>query len=90
MKTAIYHSPFGDMELSYEEDGVISLQMAKEGTKGEAPFGLALTVFRELSIFRGEGRLLTFPAIPRALPFRKRCGRRSVRFPMGKREATGT
>lgn len=34
MKTAIYHSPFGDMELSYEEGGVISLRMAEEGTKG--------------------------------------------------------
>lgn len=48
MKTAIYHFPFGQMNLSYEEGGVISLRMAEEGTKGEAPFGLALTVFREL------------------------------------------
>ena len=48
MKTAIYHFPFGQMNLSYEEGGVISLRMGAEGTKGEAPFGLALTVFREL------------------------------------------
>lgn len=39
VKTAIYHSPFGNMELSYEEDGVISLRMAEEGTKGRRPSG---------------------------------------------------
>lgn len=91
MKTAIYHSPFGNMELSYEEGGVISLRMAEEGTKGEAPEGLALKVFRELDeYFQGRRKTFDFPAVPMVPPFRKRCGRRSGRFPMGKRGVTGT
>lgn len=73
MKTAIYHSPFGNMELSYEEDGVISLQMAKEGTKGKAPFGLALKVFRELDeYFQGRRRTFDFPCRTHGTAFQEK------------------
>lgn len=73
MKTAIYHSPFGNMELSYEEDGVISLQMAEEGTKGEAPEGLALTVFRELDeYFQGRRKTFDFPCRTHGTAFQEK------------------
>lgn len=73
MKTAIYHSPFGDMELSYEEGGVISLRMAEEGTKGEAPFGLALTVFRELDeYFQGRRKTFDIPCRTHGTAFQEK------------------
>ncbi|WP_444196081.1 methylated-DNA--[protein]-cysteine S-methyltransferase [Dialister succinatiphilus] len=73
MKTAIYHSPFGQMELSYEEGGVISLRMAEEGTKGEAPFGLALTVFRELDeYFQGRRKTFDFPCRTQGTAFQEK------------------
>lgn len=59
MKTAIYHSPFGDMELTYEEDAVTALKMAEKKAAGEAPEGLALKVFRELDEYF-EGKRKTF------------------------------
>lgn len=73
MKTAIYHSPFGQMELSYEEGRVISLRMAEEGTKGEAPFGLALTVFRELDeYFQGRRKTFDFPCHTHGTAFQEK------------------
>lgn len=73
MKTAIYHSPFGDMELSYEEGGVISLRMAEEGTKGEVPFGLALTVFRELDeYFQGRRKTFDIPCRTHGTAFQEK------------------
>lgn len=73
MKTAIYHSPFGNMELSYEEGGVISLRMSEEGTKGEAPFGLALTVFRELDeYFQGRRKTFDFPCRTHGTAFQEK------------------
>ena len=73
MKTAIYHSPFGNMELSYEEGGVISLRMAEEGTKGEAPEGLALTVFRELDeYFQGRRKTFDIPCRTHGTAFQEK------------------
>lgn len=73
MKIAIYHSPFGDMELSYEEGGVISLRMAEEGTKGEAPEGLALKVFRELDeYFQGRRKTFDFPCRTQGTAFQEK------------------
>lgn len=73
MKTAMYHSPFGNMELSYEEGGVISLRMAEKGTKGEAPFGLALTVFRELDeYFQGRRKTFDIPCRTHGTAFQEK------------------
>lgn len=73
VKTVIYHSPFGNMELSYEEGGVISLRMAEEGTKGEAPFGLALTVFRELDeYFQGRRKTFDIPCRTQGTAFQEK------------------
>lgn len=59
MRTAIYHSHFGQMELTYEEDAVTALKMAGKEAEGEAPEGLALKVFRELDEYF-EGKRKTF------------------------------
>lgn len=73
MKTAVYHSPFGDMELIYEEDAVTALRMAKEGTKGEAPEGLALKVFRELDeYFQGKRKTFDIPLRTHGTPFQEK------------------
>lgn len=73
VKTAMYHSPFGNMELSYEEGGVISLRMAEKGTKGEAPFGLALTVFRELDeYFQGRRKTFDIPCRTHGTAFQEK------------------
>lgn len=62
MKTAVYHSPFGDMELDYEEDAVTALKMAAKKAAGEAPEGLALAVFRELDeYFQGKRKTFDIP-----------------------------
>lgn len=62
MKTAIYHSPLGDMELDYEEDAVTALKMAAKKAVGEAPVGLALAVFRELDeYFQGKRKTFDIP-----------------------------
>lgn len=59
MKTAMYHSPFGDMELDYEGGAVTALKMAGKEAEGKAPEGLALKVFRELDEYF-QGRRKTF------------------------------
>ena len=62
MKTAVYHSPLGDMELDYEEDAVTALKMAGKEAEGEAPEGLALAVFRELDeYFQGKRKTFDIP-----------------------------
>lgn len=62
MKTAVYHSPFGDMELDYEEDALTALKMAKKKAVGEAPEGLALAVFQELDeYFQGKRKTFDIP-----------------------------
>lgn len=62
MKTAVYHSPFGDMELTYEEDAVTALKMAAKKAVGEAPEGLALAVFQELDeYFQGKRKTFDIP-----------------------------
>lgn len=62
MKTAVYHSPFGDMELDYEEDAVTVLKMAEKKAVGEAPEGLALAVFQELDeYFQGKRKTFDIP-----------------------------
>lgn len=62
MKTAVYHSPLGDMELDYEEDAVTALKMAEKKAVGKAPEGLALAVFQELDeYFQGKRKTFDIP-----------------------------
>lgn len=73
MKTAIYHSPFGDMELDYEEDAVTALKMAAKKAVGEAPEGLALAVFRELDeYFQGKRKTFDIPLRTHGTPFQEK------------------
>ena len=73
MKTAVYHSPFGDMELTYEEDAVTALKMAEKKAVGEAPEGLALKVFRELDeYFQGKRKTFDIPLRTHGTPFQEK------------------
>lgn len=73
MKTAVYHSPFGDMELDYEEDAVTALKMAGKEAEGEAPEGLALKVFRELDeYFQGKRKNFDIPLRTHGTPFQEK------------------
>ena len=73
MKTAMYHSPFGDMELTYEEDAVTALKMAEKKAVGEAPEGLALAVFQELDeYFQGKRKTFDIPLRTHGTPFQEK------------------
>lgn len=73
MRTAIYHSHFGDMELTYEKDAVTGLRMAEKEIAGEAPEGLALEVFRELDeYFQGLRKTFDIPLRLQGTPFQKK------------------
>ena len=73
MKTAIYHSPFGDMELDYEGGAVTALKMAGKEAEGKAPEGLALTVFRELDeYFQGRRKTFDFPCRTHGTAFQEK------------------
>lgn len=87
MKTAVYHSPFGDMELIYEEGAVTALRMAEKKAVAEAPEGLALAVFQELDeYFQGKRKNFDIPCGPMAHLSRKRYGQRSGPFLWGGEE----
>lgn len=73
MKTAVYHSPFGDMELDYEGGAVTALKMAGKEAEGEAPEGLALKVFRELDeYFQGKRKNFDIPLRTHGTPFQEK------------------
>lgn len=73
MKTAVYHSPFGDMELDYEEDAVTALKMAEKKAVREAPEGLALAVFQELDeYFQGKRKTFDIPLRTHGTPFQEK------------------
>ena len=46
--TAVYHSPFGKMQLDWEDGAVTALQLAPFGICEEAPNALTARVFRQL------------------------------------------
>lgn len=73
MKTAVYHSPFGDMELIYEEGAVTALRMAEKKAVAEAPEGLALAVFQELDeYFQGKRKNFDIPLRTHGTPFQEK------------------
>lgn len=73
VKTAMYHSPFGNMELSYEEGAVMALKMAGKEAEGKAPEGLALKVFRELDeYFQGRRKTFDFPCRTHGTAFQEK------------------
>lgn len=73
VKTAMYHSPFGDMELDYEGGAVTALKMAGKEAEGKAPEGLALKVFRELDeYFQGRRKTFDFPCRTQGTAFQEK------------------
>lgn len=73
MKTAMYHSPFGDMELDYEGGAVTALKMAGKEAEGKAPEGLALKVFRELDeYFQGRRKTFDIPCRTHGTAFQEK------------------
>ena len=73
MKTAMYHSPFGDMKLDYEGGAVTVLKMAGKEAEGKAPEGLALKVFRELDeYFQGRRKTFDFPCRTQGTAFQEK------------------
>ncbi len=59
---AIYHSPVGDIQLSWEDGAVTELRRADNGVQGGAENALTELVFRQLDeYFAGARRSFDFP-----------------------------
>ena len=86
--TAVYHSPFGKMQLDWEDGAVTALQLARDGICAGTPNELTALVFRQLDeYFAGTRRTFDFPCRLHGTPFQQRSGRRCVKFPTAKRAA---
>ena len=60
--TAVYHSPFGKMQLDWEDGAVTALQLAPFGICEGTPNELTARVFRQLDeYFSGTRRTFDFP-----------------------------
>ena len=71
--TAVYHSPFGKMQLDWEDGAVTALQLAPSGACEEAPNELTALVFRQLDeYFAGTRRTFDFPCRLHGTPFQQR------------------
>ena len=65
-KTAIYHSPVGDIQLEYEDGVVTALKNATAGVKADPPSELAKLVFQQLDEYFAGTRTV-FALIPKPL-----------------------
>ena len=71
--TAVYHSPFGKMQLDWEDGAVTALNLAPSDTCEGTPNELTARVFRQLDeYFSGTRRTLDFPCRPHGTPFQQR------------------
>lgn len=71
--TAVYHSPFGKMQLDWEDGAVTALQLAPFGICAGAPNELTALVFRQLDeYFAGTRRTFDFPCRLHGTPFQQR------------------
>ena len=71
--TAVYHSPFGKMQLDWEDGAVTALQLAPFGACEGTPNALTALVFRQLDeYFSGTRRTFDFPCRLRGTPFQQR------------------
>ena len=71
--TAVYRSPFGKMQLDWEDGAVTALQLAPFGICEETPNELTTLVFRQLDeYFSGTRRTFDFPCRLRGTPFQQR------------------
>lgn len=71
--TAIYHSPFGKMQLDWEDGAVTALRLARDGLCEGTPNALTAQVFRQLDeYFSGTRRTFDFPCRLHGTPFQQR------------------
>ena len=71
--TAVYHSPFGKMQLDWEDGAVTALQLAPFGICEGTPNELTALVFRQLDeYFSGTRRTFDFPCRLHGTPFQQR------------------
>lgn len=71
--TAVYHSPFGKMQLDWEDGAVTALKLAGLDACGEAPNALTARVFRQLDeYFSGTRRTFDFPCRLHGTPFQQK------------------
>lgn len=71
--TAVYRSPFGKMQLDWEDGAVTALRLARDGICEGTPNELTARVFRQLDeYFSGTRRTFDFPCRLRGTPFQKR------------------
>ena len=71
--TAVYHSPFGKMQLDWEDGAVTALRLARDGICEGTPNELTARVFRQLDeYFSGTRRTFDFPCRLRGTPFQQR------------------
>lgn len=71
--TAVYHSPFGKMQLDWEDGAVTALRLAPFGACEGAPDALTARVFRQLDeYFSGTRRTFDFPCRLHGTPFQQR------------------
>ena len=71
--TAVYHSPFGKMQLDWEDGAVTALKLAPSDACGEAPNALTARVFRQLDeYFAGTRRSFDFPCRAQGTPFQRK------------------
>ena len=71
--TAVYYSPFGKMQLDWEDGAVTDLKLAGDGLCEGTPNALTALVFRQLDeYFSGTRRTFDFPCRLRGTPFQQR------------------
>ena len=71
--TAVYHSPFGKMQLDWEDGAVTALRLARDGLCEGTPNALTARVFRQLDeYFSGTRRTFDFPCRLHGTPFQQR------------------
>ena len=71
--TVVYHSPFGKMQLDWEDGAVTALKLAPFGTCEGTPNELTALVFRQLDeYFSGTRRVFDFPCRLRGTPFQQK------------------
>ena len=83
-KTAIYHSPVGDIQLEYEDGVVTALKNATAGFKAVPPSELAKLVFQQLDeYFAGTRTVFAFPYRLQGTPFQEKVWEALRHIPYG-------
>ena len=83
-KTAIYHSPVGDIQLEYEDGVVTALKNATAGVKAVPLSELAKLVFQQLDeYFAGTRTVFAFPYRLQGTPFQEKVWEALRHIPYG-------